>query len=105
MFYHGLALIFVALMQDRYPRPVFKYVGWLFVAGSILFQGNLFMISLAGASPLSFLAPVGGICLMAAWLLLAVGAIRIPKRNFLSTVKHRQYGRLAFLGCDTVGGS
>ena len=82
MFYHGLALIFVALVADRYPRPAFRYVGWLFVAGSLLFQGNLFMISLAGASPLSFLAPVGGICLMAAWLLLAVEAFRISKRNF-----------------------
>ncbi len=79
MFYHGLALIFVAQIADRYPQPAFKYVGWLFVAGSILFQGNLFMISLAGASPLSFLAPVGGVCLMVAWLLFAVGAIRISK--------------------------
>ena len=79
MFYHGLALIFVALLADRYPRPAFKYVGWLFVAGSILFQGNLFMISLTGASPLSFLAPVGGICLMAAWLLLAAEAFRTAK--------------------------
>ncbi len=79
MFYHGLALIFVALMHDRHPRPVFRYVGWLFVGGSILFQGNLFMISLVGASPLSFLTPVGGVCLMAAWLLLAVDAIRVPK--------------------------
>ena len=76
MFYHGLALIFVALMIGRYPRPAFKYVGWLFVAGSILFQGNLFLMSLAGASPLSFLTPVGGICLMAAWLLLALEAFR-----------------------------
>ena len=81
MVYHGLALIFVALMVDRYPQTVFNYVGWLFVAGSVLFQGNLFMISLTGASPLSFLTPVGGICLMAAWLLLAVGAMLIPKSN------------------------
>jgi uncharacterized membrane protein YgdD (TMEM256/DUF423 family) len=79
MFYHGLALIFVALMADRHPQTVFKYVGWLFVAGSILFQGNLFMLGLAGASPLGFLTPVGGICLMAAWLLLAISVIRIPK--------------------------
>lgn len=79
MFYHGLALIFIALMEDRYPQRLFKYSGWLFVIGIILFQGNLFLISLAGASPLSFLTPVGGMCLMAAWLLLAAMAIRIPK--------------------------
>jgi uncharacterized membrane protein YgdD (TMEM256/DUF423 family) len=79
MFYHGLALIFIALMEDRYPQLFFKFSGWLFVSGIILFQGNLFLISLTGASPLSFLTPVGGMCLMVAWLLLAVNAIRIPK--------------------------
>jgi uncharacterized membrane protein YgdD (TMEM256/DUF423 family) len=79
MFYHGLALIFMALMVDRHPQALFKYVGWLFLTGSVLFQGNLFMISLTGASPLGFLTPVGGICLMAAWLLMAIGAMLIPR--------------------------
>lgn len=79
MFYHGFALIAVALMEKRYPQRAVKYAGWLFVAGTILFQGNLFTLSLAGASPLRFLTPIGGILLMAAWLLLAVNALRIPR--------------------------
>ncbi|UCH23838.1 MAG: DUF423 domain-containing protein [Deltaproteobacteria bacterium] len=79
MFYHGFALIVVALMEKRYPQLAVKYAGWLFVAGTILFQGNLFTLSLVGASPLSFLTPVGGVCLMAAWLLLAINALRIPR--------------------------
>jgi len=79
MFYHGLALIAVALMENRYPQLAFKYAGWLFMAGTVLFQGNLFLLSLTGSSPLSFLTPVGGLCLMAAWLLVAINAVRISK--------------------------
>ena len=59
MFYHGIALIVVALMMERYPRLAYKYAGWLFVAGSVLFQGNLYLLSLAGSSPLRFLTPGG----------------------------------------------
>jgi uncharacterized membrane protein YgdD (TMEM256/DUF423 family) len=79
MFYHGMALILVALMEERYPRLAYKYVGWLFVAGCILFQGNLYILSLTGASPLGFLTPVGGLCLLIGWLLLAVNSLRIAR--------------------------
>ena len=76
MFYHGLGLIAAGLMKDRgYPAPV-ALAGWLFVAGSILFQGNLYMIALAGLRTFQSLTPVGGICLMAGWLALAVAAAR-----------------------------
>jgi len=77
MFYHGLALILLGLARDRYPNIPFQLAGWLFVVGTILFQGNLFLISLAGVRLLSFLTPVGGLCLMAGWLLFVYGALRI----------------------------
>jgi len=76
MFYHGLALILLGLAKDRYPGVPFQIAGWLFVAGTILFQGNLFLISLSGVRLVSFLTPVGGLCLMAGWLLFAYYALR-----------------------------
>ena len=79
MFYHGIALIVVALMEERYPQLAYNYSGWLFVAGCVLFQGNLYVISLTGASPLRFLTPVGGLLLLAGWLLLAAITLRIAR--------------------------
>jgi uncharacterized membrane protein YgdD (TMEM256/DUF423 family) len=76
MFYHGLGLILLGLAKDRYPDIPFQLAGWLFVSGTVLFQGNLFLISLAGVRLLSFLTPVGGLCLMAGWLLFAYYALR-----------------------------
>ena len=80
MFYHGLALILLGFAKDRYPSIPFQLSGWLFVAGTILFQGNLYLISLTNVRLFSILTPVGGLCLMAGWLLFAYHALRIKTK-------------------------
>lgn len=79
MFYHGMGLLFVAFAQDRYPAIPFHHAGWLFVAGTLMFQGNLYLMSLTGIRLTGMLTPVGGLCLMAGWLMFALQALRIPK--------------------------
>lgn len=79
LFYHGMGLLFVAFTRDRYPALSFHYAGWLFIAGTLLFQGNLFLMTLTGSRMPGMLTPVGGFCLMAGWLLLALQALRIPR--------------------------
>ena len=80
MFYHGLALILLGLAKDRYPGVPFQIAGWLFVAGTVLFQGNLYLISLTNVRFFSILTPIGGLCLMAGWLLFAYCALRIKTK-------------------------
>jgi uncharacterized membrane protein YgdD (TMEM256/DUF423 family) len=80
MFYHGLALILLGIAKDRYPNIPFQLSGWLFVAGTVLFQGNLYLISLTNVRFFSILTPVGGLCLMAGWLLFAYYALRIKTK-------------------------
>jgi uncharacterized membrane protein YgdD (TMEM256/DUF423 family) len=77
MFYHGLGLIAVGLLVGRYPLFGLKVSGALMVAGSILFQGNLFLIALGGIRVFQALTPVGGICLMAGWVALAVTVLKM----------------------------
>ncbi|UCD78952.1 MAG: DUF423 domain-containing protein [Desulfobacterales bacterium] len=77
MFYHGLALILLGFVKDRYANIPFQLSGWLMVAGTILFQGNLYLISLTGVRLFGFLTPVGGLCLMAGWLLFAYYALQV----------------------------
>ena len=79
MFYHGMGLIFVGLFQKRYPDLWFHFSGWLFIAGSILFQGNLYLKSVFNLRVIGMLTPFGGICLMAGWLMFAAQALKIPK--------------------------
>jgi uncharacterized membrane protein YgdD (TMEM256/DUF423 family) len=45
--------------------------GWLFVAGTLLFSGSLYVLSLTGEKWLGAVTPVGGLALLGGWLCLA----------------------------------
>ena len=77
MFYHGLALMLTGLVKDYYLGSTFYLAGWLFIAGTVLFQGNLYLISLSQFRSLSFLTPIGGMLLLAGWLAFVYSAIRL----------------------------
>ena len=42
----------------------------LFAAGIVLFSGSLYLYAVTALKPLVFLAPVGGVCLIAGWVSL-----------------------------------
>jgi uncharacterized membrane protein YgdD (TMEM256/DUF423 family) len=74
--YHALALIAVAWAMSRWATPSLRAAGWLFLAGTILFSGSLYLLALTGARGLGAVTPFGGLCFLAGWLLLAVGVCR-----------------------------
>jgi uncharacterized membrane protein YgdD (TMEM256/DUF423 family) len=49
--------------------------GWLFVAGTLLFSGSLYALSLTGNRRLGAITPVGGVVLLAGWACVAIGAL------------------------------
>ena len=69
--YHALALLAVAWAFTRWPGPGVKSAGWLFVAGTVIFSGSLYLLSLTGARWLGAITPLGGLAFMAGWLCLA----------------------------------
>jgi uncharacterized membrane protein YgdD (TMEM256/DUF423 family) len=72
--YHAFALLAVGWAQTRWPGTVATTAGWLFVAGTVIFSGSLYAISLSGLRWLGAITPVGGIALLAGWLCLAWAA-------------------------------
>ncbi len=48
--------------------------GWLFVAGTALFSGSLYLLALTGRRSWGRVAPVGGACFLLGWTALAVAA-------------------------------
>lgn len=75
-FYHAVALLVLALAISRWPGSLWAASGWLFVAGSILFSGSLFTLGLTGFRWLGAITPIGGVCLLAGWLVAAIAAWR-----------------------------
>ena len=72
--YHALALLAVGWACTRWPGSVLTASGWLFVAGTVIFSGSLYALSLSGVRWLGAITPVGGLALLAGWLCLAWGA-------------------------------
>ncbi|HYM82403.1 MAG TPA: DUF423 domain-containing protein [Candidatus Limnocylindria bacterium] len=70
---HALALFAVAWAADRSQHPSILRAGWLFVIGSVLFSGSLYVLALTSARWLGVVTPFGGLCLLAGWLMLAHG--------------------------------
>jgi uncharacterized membrane protein YgdD (TMEM256/DUF423 family) len=69
--YHAFALLAVGWAQTRWPGPILNASGWLFVAGTVIFSGSLYVLSLSGLRWLGAVAPIGGVALLAGWLCLA----------------------------------
>ncbi len=71
--YHAFALLVTAWAATRWPGPLLSAGGWLFVAGTLLFSGSLYALSLSGLRMLGMITPLGGIAFLAGWVCLAVG--------------------------------
>jgi uncharacterized membrane protein YgdD (TMEM256/DUF423 family) len=74
--YHALALLAVGWQAERTGSPLAAAAGWLFVVGIAIFSGSLYAMALTGARWLGAVTPIGGVCLIAGWVLLAVAATR-----------------------------
>lgn len=74
---HALGLLLVALLSERLSTASLVAVsGWLLVGGIVLFCGSLYVLALSGVRALGAITPLGGLCFLAAWALLALAALR-----------------------------
>lgn len=69
--YHALGLFVVAWAAAQFPGTAVSMTGWLFVAGTVIFSGSLYALSLTGMRWLGMVTPVGGLCFLAGWAWLA----------------------------------
>ena len=63
---HAVAILIVALVPER----VYRWSGYIFSIGILLFSGSLYWIAWGGPVWLGPLTPLGGVILVAGWLLL-----------------------------------
>jgi uncharacterized membrane protein YgdD (TMEM256/DUF423 family) len=71
---HAVALIVIGLLCGRYERPQLRWAGWLVTAGITIFSGSLYLLVLTNVRVLGAITPIGGVCLLTGWLLVAFGA-------------------------------
>jgi uncharacterized membrane protein YgdD (TMEM256/DUF423 family) len=74
--YHALGLFIVAFLASQKSAGPARLGGWLFVAGTVLFSGSLYALTLTGVTILGAITPFGGLAFIAGWLVLAWGVWR-----------------------------
>ncbi len=75
--YHALALLLVALLLSRAQesQSFFAMAGWAFIAGTIIFSGSLYALSLTDIKWLGAITPFGGVAYIVGWGCLVVAAL------------------------------
>jgi len=80
--YHGLALILLGIMFEKFNSQSTVYAGYFFIAGIIFFSGSLYLLagkSMLGIESWKFLGPVtpiGGLCFITGWILLFISVLK-----------------------------
>lgn len=79
--WHGLVLLVVALLMAVKPGRFLLAAAVAFALGIVLFAGSLYSLALTHLRLFLFLTPVGGTALLSGWLLLAIYALALGRRN------------------------
>jgi uncharacterized membrane protein YgdD (TMEM256/DUF423 family) len=69
--YHALFLLVLGLLERRYPGKLMNLSIFGTIAGTVLFSGSLYLLTLANIK-ISMITPIGGMFLISAWILLLI---------------------------------
>jgi uncharacterized membrane protein YgdD (TMEM256/DUF423 family) len=80
--YHAFSLLAVAILSGLgLSRRILLISACFFVVGVLLFSGSLYGLALLQWRFLGPVTPVGGLCLMVGWLLLAAAGLHTGKTS------------------------
>lgn len=75
--YHALCLIGLSAILKFYPSSLLTISGWLFIIGTVIFSGSLYLLVFSGIKKWGAVTPVGGFLLLFGWLLSAIAGFFI----------------------------
>ena len=77
-FVHALGLLLVSALRaaGAITRSATQWTCGLLTVGILIFSGSLYALALSGDRMLGAITPVGGVAFIAAWVVLAVSALR-----------------------------
>ena len=72
-FIHALGILIASALQrtGTFPDAATSWVCGLLLAGIVIFSGSLYALAVTGMRALGAITPIGGLCFIAGWLMLA----------------------------------
>ena len=84
--YHVFALLLIGILQNKYPQIALSICKKLVLVGMLLFGGSIYLVLFLTqiAVPIPFwiylITPLGGLCYISSWLLLAAKLYQISQK-------------------------
>jgi len=84
--YHVFALLLLGILQNQYPQLTLSICKKLVLVGMVLFGGSIYLVLFLThvAVPIPFwiylITPLGGLCYISSWLLLAAKLYRVSQK-------------------------
>jgi uncharacterized membrane protein YgdD (TMEM256/DUF423 family) len=77
-FYHSLALILLGslLLNESMQHSALRNSGYIFIVGILFFSGSLYGLSFNLGKWLGPITPLGGMCFIVAWFMMAFGILK-----------------------------
>ena len=84
--YHVFALLLIGILQNQYPQLTLSICKKLVLVGMLLFGGSIYIVLFLThvSVPIPFwiylITPLGGLCYISSWLLLAAKLYRVSQK-------------------------
>ena len=65
--YHAFGLLLVGAFSANHTTPLLQWAGKLFVVGTVVFSGSLYLLAFTGIGWLGAITPIGGVCFLIGW--------------------------------------
>ncbi len=75
-FYHSLGLMLCGLLARNDDHFRLRLSAYLMLVGILIFCGSLYLLSVTGLRWLGAITPIGGVCFLLAWSVLAWHMLR-----------------------------
>lgn len=75
-FFHALGLLAIGVLLRSIDSELLRWSAVLLLAGIILFSGSLYLLTFGAPRFVGIVTPVGGLALIAGWILFAATVLR-----------------------------
>ncbi len=83
--FHGLAILLIWILAKQLNAPKILRSGWLFLIGTLLFSGSIYLLACRSIIGLTFykwlgpITPIGGLIIITGWALLIFEILKTQK--------------------------
>ncbi|MBS1680718.1 MAG: DUF423 domain-containing protein [Bacteroidetes bacterium] len=69
-FYHAFALLVTGLLMQKFVANHLQWASLLFLLGTLLFSGSLYLYALTNKTGFAMITPLGGLLLLGGWAVM-----------------------------------